>query len=119
MKLTDIVEQLDLTVQTGANFLDREVRGGYVSDMLSDVLTHASKDDIWITVQIHLNIMAIAGMKELAAIIIVNSRQPDEETLRKANEEKLPVLGTDMNAFQVAGQLYQLGIRSQDKNVSR
>ena len=111
MKLTDIIEKLDLTIQTGADFLDREVKGGYVSDMLSDVLTNASQDDVWVTVQRHLNIIAIAGMKEIAAIIIVNGRQPDEETLDQANTEKLPVLGTDMKAFEVVGKLYQLGIR--------
>ncbi len=119
MKLTEIIEKLDLTIQTGADFLDREVRGGYVSDMLSAVLTNASKDDIWVTLQIHLNIMAIASMKEIAAIIIVNGRQPDEETLSKAVTEKIPVLGTDMSAYQVVGKLYQLGIRAQDENVSR
>ncbi len=119
MKLTDIIKTLDLRVQAGADFLDREVQGGYVSDMLSDVLNHASQGDVWVTVQIHLNIMAIAGMKELAGIIIVNGRQPDEETLAKANEEKIPVLGTEMNAYQIVGQLYQLGVHAHDENVSR
>lgn len=111
MKLTELIEQLDLSVLAGADFLEREVGGGYVSDMLSDVLTNASQDDVWVTVQRHLNIIAIAGMKEIAAIIIVNDRQPDEETLSQANTEKLPVLGTDMKAFEVVGKLYQLGIR--------
>lgn len=119
MKLQDIVDKLDLRVQAGADFLDREAQGGYVSDMLSDVLKHASQGDVWVTVQIHLNIMAIAGMKELAGIIIVNGRQPDEETLDKANEEKIPVLGTEMNAYQVVGKLYQLGLYAQDENISR
>jgi predicted transcriptional regulator len=85
--------------------------------MLSDVLTHASKDDVWVTVQRHLNIIAIAGMREIAAIIIVNGRQPDEETLSQANTEKLPVLGTDMKAFEVVGKLYQLGIRNENEDV--
>lgn len=119
MKLREIVEALDLRVQIGAVFLDREAKGGYVSDMLSDVLKHASEGDVWVTVQIHLNVMAIAGMKELAGIIIVNGRQPDEETLEKANEEKIPVLGTEMNASQVVGKLYQLGLNAQDENISR
>ncbi len=111
MKLRDIVEKLDLSIQSGSDFLDREVTGGYVSDMLSDVLAHASEDDIWVTLQIHLNIIAIASMKDISGIVIVNGRQPDEETLNKAHTEKIPVLGTDMSAFQVVGKLYQLGIR--------
>ena len=117
MKLRDIIEKLDLSVQAGADFLDRDVKGGYVSDMLSDVLSHASKGDIWVTLQTHLNIMAIASMKEIASIIIVNGRHPDDETLNKANTEKIPVLGTGMSAFQVVGELYQLGIRAQNENI--
>lgn len=117
MTLRDIVEKLDLQVQVGADFLHREVKGGYVSDMLSDVLKHASKDDVWVTVQIHLNVVAIAGMKEIAAIIIANGRRPDEETLEKAEDEKIPVLGTDLNAYQIVGELYLLGLKVQDEDV--
>jgi hypothetical protein len=115
--LTDIVKQLGLNVKAGADLLDREVTGGYVTDILSDVLAHAASGDIWVTIQIHLNIIPIASMKELSGIIIANGRQPDGETLEKANAENVPVLGTDMSAFQVVGKLYQLGIRGSDENV--
>ncbi len=117
MTLTDIVKKLELNVKAGTDLLDREVTGGYVSDILSDVLTHAASGDIWVTIQIHLNIIPIASMKELSGIIIANGRQPEEETLEKASTEKIPVLGTDMSVFQVVGKLYQLGIRGQDENV--
>ena len=117
MKLTDIVEQLGLKVLSGVDLLDREVAGGYVSDILSDVLAHGESGDIWVTIQIHLNIIPIASMKDLAGIIIANGRQPDEETLQKANAENVPVLGTDLNAFQIVGKLYQLGIRGRNENV--
>jgi serine kinase of HPr protein (carbohydrate metabolism regulator) len=117
MKLHDIFKQLELNVKSGADLLEREVTGGYVSDILSDVLAHATSGDIWVTIQIHLNIIPIASMKEIAGIIIANGRQPDEETLKKAETENVPVLGTDMSAFQIVGKLYQLGIRAQDENV--
>jgi predicted transcriptional regulator len=110
MKLNQFVEKLDFNVLSGADFLEREVSGGYVSDMLSDVLAHAESGQIWVTLQTHLNIIPVASMKELSGIIIVNGRQPDEDTLEKATEEKVPLLGTDMTAFQVVGQLFQLGI---------
>ena len=73
--------------------------------------------DVWVTFQIHLNVMTIASMKEIAAIILVCGRRPDEETLQKAVAEKIPVLGTTMSAFQVVGELYQLGIRPHDACV--
>ena len=111
MKLGDIVKQLGLDVKSGSDLLDKEVTGGYVSDILSDVLAHASEGDIWVTIQIHLNIIPIASMKEISGIIIANGRQPEEETLEKANAENVPVLGTNMSAFQVVGKLYRLSIR--------
>ena len=110
MKIADILKSIKLDIISGNDLLDREVTGGYVSDMLSDVIAHARKGDIWVTLQTHLNIIPVASMKEVSGIIIVNGRQPDEETLKKAEAEKVPVLGTEMNAFQVVGKLYQLGI---------
>ncbi len=117
MKLTEIIEQFDLNILAGDDALEREVNGGYASDMLSDVLTNADQGDVWVTVQKHPNIIAIAGMKDIAAIIIINGRRPDDETLEQANTEKLPVLGTEMSAFEIVGKLYQLGIQRCDAAI--
>ncbi len=117
MKLQEIVNKFQLQVKAGHDLLDREITGGYVSDILSDVLTYAGQGDIWVTRQIHLNIVPIAGARDIAAIIIVKNRQPDEETLQKAANEKMPVLVTSMNAFQLVGELFQLGIRGSDEDV--
>lgn len=117
MKLTDIVKSLELEVYAGNRFLAREITGGYVSDILSSVLTHAQPGNIWITFQKHLNIVPIASAKEISGIIIVSGRQVDRETLEKANEEKMPILGTSMDAFQVIGKLYCMGIKGINENV--
>ncbi|MCK5571213.1 MAG: serine kinase, partial [Bacteroidetes bacterium] len=76
MNLHDIAEALNLRVKSGADQLDREVTGGYVSDMLSDVIAHAEKGNLWVTLQTHLNIIPVASMKEIAGIILVNGRHP-------------------------------------------
>ena len=117
MKLTDIVKSLELEVYAGNRFLDREITGGYVSDILSSVLTHAQPGNLWITYQRHLNIVPIAGAKEISGIIVVSGRQLDKETLEKANEERMPILGTSMDAFQVIGKLYRMGIKGINENV--
>jgi predicted transcriptional regulator len=117
MKLIEIVKTLELEIKAGHDLLDREVTGGYVSDILSSVLTHAEQGNIWVTYQRHLNIIPIAGAKEISGIILVSGREVDKETLEKADEEKIPILGTSMDAFQVVGKLYQLGIRGSDENV--
>lgn len=111
MKLDEIVRELNMEVKSGAQNLSREVAGGYASDLLSDVIAHADKDTLWITLQIHQNIVAVAVVKELAGIVVVNGREPDEETVAKAEEEGVPILVTDLPAFEIAGRLYQLGFR--------
>jgi len=110
MKLKEIVEKLGLKVRTKSGRLDGDVQRGYVSDLLSDVLANAAQGDLWITLQTHQNIAAVAGMKGLSGIILINSREPEEGTIRKADEESIPVMVSALSAFELAGRLYSLGI---------
>jgi predicted transcriptional regulator len=108
MKLSELVAKLGLTVYCGENLLDREVSGGYVSDLLSDVMGHAVEGECWITLQSHLNVIAIASLKELSAIILVKNIQAEENVITKAEEEEVPVLGTSDSTFVVAGKLFNM-----------
>ena len=108
MELTAIIETLALEVKTTGGDLSREVSGVYVSDLLSDVLAHAKEDDLWVTLQGHPNIVAVASMKDLSGIVLVNGRTPEDKTLNKANEESIPVLTTPMPTFELAGKLHTL-----------
>ncbi|NQU14193.1 MAG: serine kinase [Desulfobacteraceae bacterium] len=110
MTLAEVVNKLRLHVKTGNERLDVEVTRGYVSDLMSDVMANAREGDLWVTLQIHQNIVAVAVMKSLSGIILVNGREPQEETLRKAASEQIPVLVSSLPAFELVGQLHQLGI---------
>lgn len=110
MKLNEIVQKLNLAVRSAKDKLDDEVTGGYVSDLLSDVIAHSKEGNLWITLQVHQNIVAVATMKNLAGIIIVNGREPEDETIEKAETEKIPIMVTQMPSFELAGKLYNLGI---------
>ncbi len=108
MKLHQIVKELGLEVKSKVSNLDKEVSGGYASDLLSDVIANAKKDNIWITLQIHQNIVGVATLKELIGIIIVNGREPEKETLKKAEEENIPIMVTELPAFEIIGKLYRM-----------
>lgn len=108
MKLAELAEKLPLQILSYKEDLRRDVSGGYVSDMLSDVLANSAENNIWITLQTHANIVAVASLKNLAGIIIVNDRRPDEETLAKASAEKTTIMTTRLSAFEAAGMLFQL-----------
>ena len=108
MKVADLIEQLRLKVFSGQAGINREVTGGYVSDLLSDVMGNAAEGEVRITLQTHQNVLAIAALKEVAAVILVKGREPEPEMLVHSNEEGVPVLGTDLETFACAGKLYLL-----------
>lgn len=110
MILRDIIDKLGLELKNTAGDLNLKVTGGYTSDLLSDVIANAKQGDLWVTLHTHLNIIAVAGMKELAGIIIVNNRDIEEETIEKANTEGIPLLVSRESAFTLSGRLYALGI---------
>ena len=108
MNIKDISEKIGLQVLSAKDNLSTAVSGGYTSDLLSDVIANSKEGNIWITLQTHQNIIAVAKLKDLAGIVLVNSRIPDEETLKKAEEEKVPVMTTQESAFTISGKLYLL-----------
>lgn len=108
MKVTDLQTQLNLKLCSGEAGLNNEITGGYVSDLLSDVMGNAEEGMVWITLQTHLNVMAIASLKDLAAIVLVNDFGPDEDTRLKSDAEQIPILTSPMSAFETAGKLYEL-----------
>ena len=108
MKIKEIVEKLELKALAGQENLEVDISGGYTSDLLSDVIANSKEGNLWITLQIHQNIIAVARLKDLAGIIIVNNREPDEDTLKKANEENVPVLCSQDMAYEISGKLYDL-----------
>lgn len=106
MKVSELIEKFQLNVFSGKSGLENEISGAYVSDLLSDVMGFSHENQVWITLQSHRNVIAIASLKDLAAVILVKGLQPDEDTLKHSEEEGIPLLGTEMETFEIAGKLY-------------
>ncbi|MDO8311582.1 MAG: hypothetical protein Q7T25_06555 [Sideroxyarcus sp.] len=113
MRLHEIAEKLGLECLTPEIQATKEVdlREGYASDLLSDVLANAPHGGVLVTVQVHLNVIAVAMHAELAAIIFASGRVPDVEVREKAVEEGIVLYVSQESAFDVVGKLYNLGIR--------
>ena len=108
MKVRELVEKLNLKVLSGENGLDRDIDGCYVSDLLSDVMGNAEMGNVWVTLQTHKNVMAIASLKELACVILVKDLDASDDTKEQSNEEGIPFLSTSMQTYETVGKIYQL-----------
>ena len=108
MNLNEIINKLQLNLLAGQDNLEINVTGGYTSDLLSDVIANSHEKNLWITLQTHQNIIAVAKLKDLAGIIIVNNREPGKDTIERAKEENVPLLCTSLKAFEVSGKLHTL-----------
>lgn len=110
MTLMETARTLGLTSKVDG-LADREITGGYVSDLLSDVLKNAKTGYVWITNQKHQNCVAVASLLDLSGIIITGGTEPDPDTIEKAATEQVPLYTTDKSAFDIAGAIYEMGIR--------
>jgi len=112
--LDSIVKALNLKIRSGEDKLKSEVRGGYTGDLLSDVMANSKEGDVWITRQVHQNIVAVASLKDHAGIILVQGSEPAKDTLEKAIKEGIPIMVSDLSGFEITGRIYGLITKKTD-----
>ncbi len=111
MNIDQIIQTLGLTVLTEPkDFATITPAGGYTSDLLSCVMAGAVHGGIWVTLQAHGNIVAVAALLEQAAVIITEGAMPDPGTIDKANQEGVTLLSTERPTFEVVGKLWEMGL---------
>ena len=110
MTVNDLVQRFGLKVVAGDRGLDRQVEDGYCGDLLSEIMGNAPKGSVWLTIQGHQNIVAVAVLRDMAAIIVTGGQKPDDETRQKADLEGIPILLWPDSSYQLAGSLYSFGI---------
>jgi hypothetical protein len=90
---------------------DAEISGCYISDLLSDVLAHAQPGILWVTIQTHRNVVSVASMKDVAAVLFTCGRKPEPAVLHEAEEEGVVLLATPLSTHEAAGKLWEAGLR--------
>ncbi len=91
--------------------LDQIVEQAYCADILSDVIAYADRGYVWITIHTHVNIIAVARLKKLGAVILAGNNLPHPDTVLRSREKGVTLITTKLSSFEVAGRLYQAGIR--------
>jgi BioD-like phosphotransacetylase family protein len=110
VNVSDIVAALPVRVVAGADHLQNEVTGGYASDLLSCVMAGARKGNVWVTLQAHMNVIAVAALLELACVVITEGAALDSEALTRADQRGVVVLSTEQGSFATVAQLSALGV---------
>lgn len=114
MIVREIVDALQLDVVAGQQGLDRPITAGYVADLLSCVMARAKTGNVWATLQAHPNVIAVAALLDLAAIVVTEGSPVSDDVIAKANSENIPLLSTPHTTFWVAVELARLGVEPQE-----
>lgn len=110
MTAASLARLLEAKNLTPSCTVDRQITCGGVCDLLSWMLAHGRKGMAWITVQTHLNVIAVAVLKGMAAVILPEGLTMDEAMLKKAEEEGILVLSTPLTAYEVCAKMVSAGI---------
>jgi hypothetical protein len=113
VKLTEIAERLNLVNLTPETDPWRftDMKAGHACDLLSDVLANAPAGGILVTIQVHLNVIAVCVHAGVSAVIFAAGMVPDDAVRQKAVEEGLVLYSTREPTFDIVGKLYFLGLR--------
>jgi predicted transcriptional regulator len=112
MNLQDLMQTIDGTLLTNTTKLNREIKGGFGADLMSDVLASIQPEAVLLTGLCNPQVVRTAQMADVAAIVLVRGKRPPVETIRLANEESLPLISTPYGMFEVCGRLHDAGLAS-------
>ena len=104
--LLSVAQARPLTEQAEAN-----LTGCYISDLLSDVLANAQPGMLWVTIHTHRNVVSVASMKDIAAVLFTCGRKPEAAIIAEAVEEGILLLTTPLTTYETAGKLWEAGLR--------
>jgi len=110
MNILKFAEELKLHTLFESN-KDIDAEGVYIGDLLSIVMSKARQNYVWLTIQTHINIIAVAELLDLSCIIVVEDMEVEEETIEKARELDIPIFKTNESAYEVACRLHSMGIK--------
>ena len=111
MTVLELASKLNLKIFTGGEIAGtREVKGCYIGDLLSLAMSKVQADNVWITIQTNMNIVAVNSLADGACVIIADGFAPDDMAIQKAEIQDVILLGSELSAYEIAVKLAELGI---------
>ena len=110
MTLTTLAGMKELSLLNNLPEGEKEITGGICCDLLSWVMAKGQAGMAWITVQTHMNVVAVASLHEFACIILVEGCRMPEDVLQKASDEGIAVFGSALSGYRLCGLLHSAGV---------
>lgn len=107
MKTRDVVEKTRATVLVPGD-MERVLSGAISGDLLSFIMAEAKEGWLWITIQVHLNVAAVAVLKDVPFILVASGRTPEQALVERCAAEGLTLAVTRLSAFEAAVALQEV-----------
>lgn len=110
MKVKELGTHLELELAAGEGGMGKDVSGCYIGDLMSLAMSKLAENNVWLTIQTNVNIVAISVLCESACVILCDGQRPDENAISRADSENIPLFVTEKSAYEIASSLSRLGI---------
>ena len=106
----------ELAKEIGAEYLNKAdtekvISSGFVCDLLSWAMAKGKSGMAWVTVQSHLNVIAIAALHDISCVVLPENINMEQSVIDKANEEGINILVSGLSAYEICGILYKNGVK--------
>lgn len=107
MTVKELSEKLNLKPLCMPN-PEREVKSGYAGDLLSWVMGRAPSDAAWATIMSNVNIVAVAMLRDVAAIIVCEGAEVTEDVIARALQQDVNLLVAEKGIYEICVELSKL-----------
>jgi predicted transcriptional regulator len=119
MNLEELIMIVGGCLHTDGADLSREIKGGCGADLMSDVLASIQPEAVLLTGLCNPQVIRTAQMADIAAIVFVRGKQPPQETIDLAIEERIPLITSPFGMFELCGRLHSKGLPSLEMPVEK
>src|SRR5512133_2932316 len=118
MDIRELIRIINGTLINKSVNLNREIKGGFGADLMSDVLASIQPEAVLLTGLCNPQVVRTAQMADVSAIVLVRGKLPPQETIDLANKERIPLITSPFGMFELCGRLFQKGLKSFESSVA-
>ena len=109
MIVKDIIDILEGEIICEGD-LNQEIKTACGSDMMSDVLAFVKDQSVLLTGLVNPQVVRTAEMMDMACIVFVRGKVPDDSIIRLSEQRGITLLNTRFRMFTACGMLYANGL---------